>query len=217
MRTLTQLSVYALLTTTLFTACSRQVATYQKMPVERFVSETPAKQTVAQPESQIAAVQTPVVTEQPVTAAQPAPTEAEQIKIAEKQFNEAVASARKEGKLADNKKLEKRIARVQGLLAEASKKAAVTPTATASEQVATAKKANFMERMMLKKMDKKIKSNLAPEDSKKAQAVSGLTRLGVIIAIIGLILIFIPGLGWLGSIGIVVGLVLILLDLLDVA
>ncbi|WP_234737059.1 hypothetical protein [Tellurirhabdus bombi] len=213
MRTLTQLSVYALLTTTLFTACSRQVATYQKMPVERFVSQAPVEKPAVQAESQIAAVETPVAVAQPATQ----PTEKEQIKAVEKQFNEAVASARKEGKLADSKKLEKRIARVQNLLAEASKKAAVTPTGAASEQVATAKKANFMERMMLKKMDKKLKASLAPEDTKKAQAVSGLTRLGVIIAIIGLILIFIPGLGWLGSIGIVVGLVLILLDLLDVA
>ena len=208
MKTLTKVSVYALFATTFFTSCSRQTAMYQRQPVERFVSEQPAvrTETPAVAETPVAPVaETSVAVAEAVT---PAP--AAQIKAVETQFNEAVASARREGKLAESKKLEKRIARVQTMLAEAS----ANPEKLTA---AAAKKPNFAQRMMVKKMNNKIAKKLAPQDTDATNATSGLLRLGVIIAIIGLILLFIPGLGWLGSIGIIVGLVLILLDLLDVA
>lgn len=76
----------------------------------------------------------------------------------------------------------------------------------------TAKKMNLMERMMVKKIDKKIKQQMYPQ---KTMAKSLLT-LGAIIAVIGLILVLIGtgGLATLGYIALLVGLVLILVDLI---
>jgi|GEM_PF-767234 len=214
MRTLTQLAACALLSATLFTSCSRQVATYQPMPVEQFARQTPsAPATIQAPE------EAPMVAAAPVELpAEAAPlTAAAQMKSVEQQIQEAIV--RNDSKLADNKRLAKRMARVQSMLAEAQAKA-VAPAAGQS-----VRKANFLERFAMKKVenmvtkgiDKKIHKTLAPKEAQDSKAVTGLLRVGLIIGIIGLILAFIPGVSWLGVIAIVVGLILILLDLLDVA
>ena len=87
--------------------------------------------------------------------------------------------------------------------------------ATVSANAAPAKKMSLMERMMLKKMDKKIKNHVSPTEAK---AMNSNVRLGVIIGIIGLLLLILGGgsvLGIIGLIGFVVGLVLILLGVIN--
>jgi hypothetical protein len=183
MRTLSKLAVYSLLTSALFSACSRPYATYQKIPVERFGSrqEVPAVQTTPTPAEDVAVVSvaTPAVT--PAEQATPLTTAAA-LKNVEQKLQEAVA--RNDNKLAGNKKLEKRMARVQSLLAEASAKATTTDKTTTSS-VTTTHKMTLAERIMMKKIDKKIKNTLAPDEAK---AMSRTLRAGIVIAIIGFIL-----------------------------
>jgi hypothetical protein len=208
MRTIFNLAVYSLLISILFSACSRPYATYQKMPVEHFASRTKAP--VAQPapvsEQAPAVVTTAPVTESAVDQATPLTTAASLTKVNE-QLQEAMAST--DAKLAGNKKLEKRMARVQRMLAEASTKAAAAPVATNSTR-----KMNLAERMMLKKIDKKIKNSVAPEDAK---VMSRTLRAGIIIGVVGLLFALLFGnvLGLLGVLMLIAGVVLILVDVLS--
>ncbi|MFC5409701.1 hypothetical protein ACFPMF_10305 [Larkinella bovis] len=211
MRTLSKLAVYSLLTSVLFSACSRPYATYQKMPVERFGSrqEVSAPQVVSTPSESVAAVteETPALT--PAEQATPLTTAAA-LKNVEQKLQEVVA--RKDNQLAGNKRVEKRMARIQNLLAEASTKAASADKTTAS--TTTAKhKMNLAERMMMKKIDKKIKNTLAPDEAK---AMSRTLRAGIILGVVGLILTIlgIPVLSLIGLLMLIAGLVLILVDVL---
>lgn len=211
MRTLSKLAVYSLLTSALFSACSRPYATYQKMPVERFGSrqEVPAVQASQTPAEDVAvaSVETPAVA--PVETATPL-TAAAALKNVEQKLQETVAS--NDNKLAGNKKIEKRMARVQSLLAEASAKAATSTDKTTASTVTTKHKMNLAERMMMKKLDKKIKNSLAPDEAK---AMSRTLRAGIVIAIIGLILSLLGGvLSLIGVLMLIAGLVLILVDVL---
>lgn len=215
MRTFSKLAVYSLLASALFSACSRPYATYQKMPVERFGSrqEVSAPQAVSTPAENVAAVSVEAPALTPAEEATPLTTAAA-LKNVEQKLQEAVA--RNDNKLAGNKKLEKRMARVQNLLAEARAKAATTSTdnATASA-LKTTKKMNLAERMMMKKVDKKIKNSLAPDDTK---AMSRTLRAGIIVAVIGLILSLLGGvLSLIGVLMLIAGLVLILVDVLSQA
>ncbi|WP_332369147.1 hypothetical protein [Spirosoma telluris] len=80
---------------------------------------------------------------------------------------------------------------------------------TLTAQTATTHKPALFQRVMLKKLDKKIKNQLSPE---RAMAKSLLT-IGTIMAIIGLVLL-VNVAAPLGIIALSVGLVLILVDLL---
>ncbi|RRB02299.1 hypothetical protein [Larkinella rosea] len=214
MRTLSKLAVYSLLTSALFSACSRPYATYQKMPVERFGSrqEVPAVSTPQTPAEDVAvaSVESPAVA--PAETATPLTTAAA-LKNVEQKLQETVA--RSDNKLAGTKKLEKRMARVQSLLAEASVKATTTAENKTASALTTTHKMNLAERMMMKKIDKKIKNSLAPDE---AQAMSRTLRAGIIIAIIGLILSLLGGvLSLIGVLMLIAGLVLILVDVLSQA
>ena len=93
--------------------------------------------------------------------------------------------------------------------------ATTSDKAVTSANVGSVKKTTFMERALLKKMDKKIKNHVAPE---KTQEMNSNVRLGVIIGIIGLLLLILGGgsvLGVIGLIGFVVGLVLVLLGVIN--
>ncbi|MGA0558925.1 hypothetical protein ACO2Q8_19875 [Larkinella sp. VNQ87] len=212
MRTLSKLAVYSLLTSALFSACSRPYATYQKMPVERFGSrqEVSAPQVAPTVSEDVAAVSvaSPAVT--PAEQATPLTTAAA-LKNVEQKLQEAVA--RNDNQLAGNKKLEKRMARVQAMLAEASAKAATTHQTTASASIAK-HKMSLAERMMMKKIDKKIKNSLAPDEAK---AMSRTLRAGIIVGVIGLLFAVLFGgvLGLLGVLMLIGGLVLILVDVLS--
>ncbi|GAB3259714.1 hypothetical protein GCM10027347_23540 [Larkinella harenae] len=215
MRTLSKLAVYSLLSTALLSACSRPYATYQKMPVERFGSrqEVSAPQAPSTASENVAAltVEAPAVT--PAETATPLTTAAA-LKNVEQQLQEAVA--RNDNKLAGSKKVEKRMARVQNLLAEASAKAANTTDNTKAAAMTSTKKMNLAERMMMKKVDKQLKKSLAPEEAK---AMSRTLKAGIIVGVVGLLFALLFGgvLGLLGILMLIGGLVLILVDVLSQA
>jgi hypothetical protein len=188
----------------ILSSCSRPVAYFQPSARESFKSVQP--QTVA--------TVTPVEATQPAAEAEVAtavvstPVE-QQIAQTKQAVDQVEAYVRNDSKLASNKKLAKRMVRLNEMLATTSNKAAVSTNA------ASTKKMSFMERTMLKKIDKKIKNHVAPDQT---NAMNSNVRLGVIIGIIGLLLLILGGggaLGIIGAIGLVVGLVLILLGVIN--
>ncbi|NEU66354.1 hypothetical protein [Spirosoma agri] len=203
MNTISKHLFVALIGASILSSCSRPVAYFQPSQREHFTS--PKTETVAATPS----VATAEVAVAPVSEAAPvtAPA-AEQIVQTKQAMSQIEAYVRNDSKLASNKKLTTRIARVNELLANASEKAAVSTNAT------TAKKMTMMERAMLKKMDKKIKNHVAPEEAK---VLNRNTRNGIIIGAIGLILSLIFGgvIGVIGLVLLVVGIVLILLGILE--
>jgi hypothetical protein len=205
MNTITKHMLLAFAGVSLFTACSRPYATYQRTaPTTYYTATTPsAPTTVAVVETPAVAPSASVVTDaNPVAAPVAAEKPAVAIQAVQQQLNEAVASRKID---VTDKKVQKRMARVQELLAKAGEKSVVGSSAPA-------RKLSLAERMMLKKMDRQIKNKLAPE---RTMAKSVLT-IGLVIAIIGLILIVLNTATALGVIALVVGLVLIVLDLLNI-
>ncbi|UFH56744.1 hypothetical protein [Spirosoma sp. KNUC1025] len=203
MSTLSKYLFAGLVGTALISSCSRPVAYFQPTAREQFRTaqvETVAAVTPAQP-----AEATPVE-----VAATAAPiTPAEQVNQTKQAVSQVEAYVRNDSKLASNKKLAKRMTRLNELLSTAGTKAAVTTNATSTQ------KTTLMQRMMLKKMDKKIKNHVAPEDTK---AMSSNLRLGLIIGLIGLLVWILGGgtvLGVIGLIAFIVGIVLIILGLVN--
>lgn len=198
----------ALLGAAVLSSCSRPVAYFQPSARENFKS--------AQPN---VAVVSPAEAVQPTTEAQSAdvvlttpatlvPVE-QQVAQTKQAVEQVEAYVRNDNKLASNKKLAKRMVKLNEMLAATSAKT------TVSANAAPAKKMSLMERTMLKKMDKKIKNHVAPDQTK---AMNSNVRLGVIVGIIGLLLLILGGgsvLGVIGGIGLVVGLVLILLGVIN--
>lgn len=201
MRTLSKHLFVALLGTALISSCSRPVAYFQPTAREQFKT--------AQPEA--VATTTPIETSQPAIVETPAPVAApaEQLAQTKQAISQVEAYVRNDSKLSSNKKLTKRMARLNDLLTNTSNKATVTTNLT------SAKKSTLMERMMLKKIDKKIKNHVAPDQTK---VMDSNIRLGIIIGIIGLLLLLLANggvLAVLGAIGLIVGLVLILLGVIN--
>ncbi|GAB3561668.1 hypothetical protein GCM10027578_02760 [Spirosoma luteolum] len=199
------LSVLASLTAvSLLSSCSRPTAYFQRTPAVSYATPAPAAAPVATPA---------VVTEQPaVAAALPAPasetspTVAVQAKAALDQID-ALASTK--AGLTQNKRTEKRLNRVRTMLASMT-----APSATAAP--ATPKKASLLERMMLKKMDKKISRQLAPANPEKTMISTGTLTLGAVLVIVGLLLVLLTtGAGaTIGIIALLAGAVVLLLGLL---
>jgi membrane-bound ClpP family serine protease len=203
MRTLSKHLFVALLGTAIISSCSRPVAYFQPTAREQFKSAQPVAVAATTP---IETSQTPV-TETPASVATPVP--AEQLAQTKQAMSQVEAYVRNDSKLASSKKLTKRMARLNDLLTNTSNKATVTTN------VASAKKSTLMERMMLKKVDKKIKNHVAPDQTK---VMDSNIRLGIIIGIIGLLLLILSNGGVLaviGGIGLIVGLVLILLGVIN--
>ena len=203
MKTLSRHLFAAAMGAALLTSCSRPVAYFQPTQREHFSS----------PKTETVATVTPVEATQPVAAAAPltapeaAPAPAQQIAQAKTVMNQVEAYVRNDSKLASNKMLSKRMARANDLMTAATNKAAVGTSMTA------AKKMTFMERTMLKKIDKKIKKHVAPDET---NALNKNTRNGIILAGIGLILSFFGGIiGIIGLVLLVVGVILILLGVLE--
>ena len=187
----------------ILSSCSRPVAYFQKGPREQFKS--PKQETVA--------VATPTEATQPAVVDATAPevtpqAPAQEVAQAKQVMSQVEAYVRNDNKLASNKKLVKRMARVNELLTTASNKANVSASA------ASTKKLSLMERTVLKKLDKKIKNHVAPDEAK---ALNRNTRNGIIIGAIGLILslVFSGVIGVIGLILLIVGIVLILLGVLE--
>jgi hypothetical protein len=201
MRTLTKPLFTALLGTALLASCSRPVAYFQPTVREQFVVNEPEKATVAAP-TEVVVKPVAVLAETPAVVT----TQVEQIKQA---VSKVEAYVRNDSKLAASKTLNKRMARLNKLLTTVTDKATVSTKATAT------RKMTFMERTMLRKMDKKIKNHVAPEET---QAMNSNVRLGIIVGGIGLLLLILGGssvLGVLGLIGFIIGLVLILLGVIN--
>lgn len=194
MKTFAQRITLLLAGTALITSCSRPYATVQRTPTERFatVTKTEVVQAIAP-----AQAEAPVTIETPVVAT---PVQAVEVAAVQAQLNEAVASNK--AVMAD-KQVKKQMAKINAVLATSAQKSTMTPTATT-------KKMNMVERVMVKKIDQKIKNKMSPE---KTMAKSLLT-LGAIIGVIGLILLLLNVASPLGIIALIVGLVLILVDLL---
>ncbi|ADB37202.1 hypothetical protein [Spirosoma linguale] len=207
MNTLSKHLFAAFLGTAILSSCSRPVAYFQPSARESFKS--------AQPE--VAVASTPVDVAQPVAAVSPVPVSMaapatsadEQLAQTKEAVKQVDAYVRNDNKLASNKKLAKRMERLNEMLAT------TTTKATVATNTASTKKMSLMERTMLKKMDKKIKNHVAPDQTK---AMNSNVRLGIIIGIVGLLLLILGGgsvLGVIGGIGFVVGLVLVLLGVIN--
>ncbi|GAA4403456.1 hypothetical protein GCM10023187_19530 [Nibrella viscosa] len=189
MRTLTKNAFFALATAALLSACSRPYATFQRTQHENFhAQKVEAVVTPVQDEVQVAQIT------ESATVAAPVQTE-------------ALASV--ENKAVANKKLEKRMAKVQNLLTAAAEKNALAPQASNAPQ-----KLNMVEKMLLKKIDKKIKNKVAPDEAK---ALNSNIRIGLILLLAAIVLALIPGLWWLSSIAGIAGVVFIVLGLINMA
>lgn len=191
----------ALIATSVMASCSRPVAYFQPTAHEQF--KTTKAETVAA--TLVEAVQPAAVNNASVAveATQPV-TPAQQVVQAKKAIDQIDAYVRNDSKLASNKRLAKQMDRVRDLFTT------TTPKAVESINVASTRKTSLLERVMLKRVDKKIKNHLSPE---KTMAKSLLT-IGVIVGIIGLLFIILNVASPLGIIALVVGLALVLVDLL---
>jgi uncharacterized membrane protein YccC len=203
MKTLTKHIYIALFGISVLSSCSRPVAYFQPSARENYHTQqltvTPAATSAQTPSEAVAS--TPV-------SAPASPSSEEQVAQAKQAVDQLDAYVRNDNKLASNKKLAKRMERVKAMLNS------VTPQAlTKANTNVTAKKMTLLERMATKKIDKKIKNKLSPN---QPMAQSMLT-IGLIVAAAGLLLLLIGnGFGAvIGAIALVVGLVLILLDILQ--
>ncbi len=185
-------------------SCSRPVAYFQKSQREEFKSPPVENVAVVAPVQAAQPDTQPLVAPSETPTALPNPVEqVAQAKVALKQLD---AYVKNDSKLAGNKKLAKRMARANVLLAEAE----ANPTAVAAPY-----KATFMERMVLKKMDKKIKYKIAPD--KTDALLDNKIRTGVIVGVIGLVLAILTTgiLGVIGSLLLALGIILIVWGVLE--
>lgn len=193
----------ALMGAAILSSCSRPVAYFQRTQPERFATKT---ETVVAPVATNEVAVAPVAEVAPV-AAPVAVEKAEKVAQAKEMMNQVDAYVRNDSKLASNKMLSKRIAHAKQMLASAETNTALNTTA------ASTKKMSLMEKMVMKKLDKKIKNHVAPEE---ANALNRNLRNGIIIGAIGLILSLFGGvISIIGLILLVVGVVLILLGVLE--
>lgn len=196
MKITTKQLLASLLMIALFAACSRPVAYLQPSAREHFAASPAKVESVNSVEATTSAV---------------APTPAGQLAQARAALNQVDAMVRNDSKLAADKTVQKRLNRVRQSLAVTSAKAAQTSTTTNAPR-----KMNLMERMMLKKMDKKISKHLAPANPEKAMAIKGVLAAGAVLVLGGILLLLLTtGTGaTIGVIAIIGGLVLLLLGLL---
>lgn len=194
----------SLLMIALFAACSRPVAYVQPSAREHFAT-IPAK---AEP---VSAVEVPASAVVETSTSAIAPTPAGQLAQASAALDQVDGMVRNDSKLATDKTVQKRLNRVRQFLSVTSAKAAQTSSTTTAPR-----KMNLMERMMLKKMDKKISKHLAPANPEKAMAIKGILAAGAVLVLGGILLLLLTtGTGaTIGVIAIIGGLVLLLLGLL---
>ena len=186
----------ALLGTAFLASCSRPVAYFQPSAREHFAA---AAATSAIP-----------VVVAPISAADLA-TPADQVAQASVALDQVDAMVRNDSKLSADKTVQKRLNRVRKLLATASAKSTLTPTA-----VSAPKKMNLMERLMLKKMNKKISRQLAPTNPGKTMVSTGTLATGAVLVIVGLLLLLLTTgtAATVGLIALLVGAVVLLVGLL---
>ncbi len=191
----------ALLGAAILSSCSRPVAYFQPSAREHFAA-APAKVAPLASTENVA----------PASSETTAPTApAEQVAKAATALDQMDALVRNDSKLSADKSVQKRLNRVRTLLASTSAKATLTPT-----EVSTPKKMNLVERMMLKKMNKKISKQLAPANPEKTMSSQGTLAAGAVLVIIGLLLLVLTSgtAATVGLVAILVGAVILLVGLL---
>ena len=192
MKNSTRQLLSALLLSMIFAACSRPIAYFQRGPVAHY--NTPKTETVAAVTPTEAVQPAETVATAPVAVATPVPVEpVAQANVAMTQIE---AYVRNDHKLATDKKLNQRMDRVKTMLASASTIETLTPSAKATRQM------NAAERLMLKKIDKKISKQLAPNNPDKAMVNGGLLTGGIILVLAGLLLLILTS-GTAATIGLI--------------
>ena len=181
-------------------SCSRPVAYFQPTARQKFATQPQT----SIPVSQGVAIES---SSELIAPAEATPAPVESVIQAKQAVSQLETYVRNDAKLGSNRKLVTRLVRLNEALVAA-------PQQSLAPAQVTTKKISFMERTMLKKLDKKIKHQLAPDQPK---AMNSNIRLGIIIGVIGLVLLLIGGgvLTALGIIGLVVGIVLIVLGYLN--
>ncbi|MBO0929522.1 hypothetical protein [Fibrella aquatilis] len=198
MKTSTKHVLLALSFTALLGSCSRPTATFQPSHAQRYYSPQPAV-TAQAPATEAIAATAPVAEAAPVTTTTPAATKAD----IENVLVKAEAMASTKATASESRKLNRRIAKIREVLAKAPLAAPTTTTTT--------KKASLVQRMMLKRMDSKMKQQLAPEQPMRTSTLTA----GLVIGLIGLLLLVLSVANPLGLILLVVGIVLVILGLLQ--
>lgn len=194
--------VAALLGVAVFSSCSRPVAYFQPSAREHFATAPAKTETVTQTESAASAI-----AQTPASVATPS----EQVAQTTTALEQMDAMVRNDSKLSADKTVQKRLNKVRTLLAANSAKAALAPT-----EASAPKKMNLVERMMLKKMNKKISKQLAPANPEKTMVNSGTLAGGAVLVIIGLLLLILTSgtAATVGLVAVLVGAVILLVGLL---
>ncbi|QJD77038.1 hypothetical protein [Spirosoma rhododendri] len=193
----------ALSLATVLTSCNRQQALFQRTPAVSYAAPAPAA-------APVIAVEQPVVITETTPASADVTTPAAQAAQAKAALTQLDALVSANPSLTGNKRVEKRMSKVRTMLTSLSTTNAA-PVATTAP-----KKMNLVQRMMLKKMDRKISKQLAPANPEKAMISSGTLALGAVLVIVGLLLILLTsGTGSvIGIIALLAGAVVLLLGLL---
>jgi hypothetical protein len=186
-------SMAAFLVGAIFLAsCSRPAAYFQPIPRETFTTIVPTIPVE---------ISTPLaVAEKPATAS---------IGEAKAAIDQVEALVSRDRKLAENKAVQKRLNRIRTLLAESSKN-------PASTEVKAVEKQNLLERLAVKKINKKISKKLAPHNPDQVMASKDILTAGAVLVLGGLLLILLTsGAGFvIGLAALAVGLVMLLIGLL---
>lgn len=195
--------VAALLGVAVFSSCSRPVAYFQPTAREHFATAPAKVASVTQTEIAAAVAQTPI------TASVVTPSE--QVAQTTTALEQMDAMVRNDSKLSADKTVQKRLNKVRTLLAANSARATLAPA-----EVNAPKKMNLMERMMLKKMNKKISKQLAPANPEKTMANTGTLAGGAVLVIVGLLLLILTSgtAATVGLVAVLVGAVILLIGLL---
>ncbi|GAB3792000.1 hypothetical protein GCM10028819_01450 [Spirosoma humi] len=194
----------ALLGVAVLSSCSRPVAYFQPSAREHYATAPAKAEPVAQTE-----IAAPAVAQTPAPASVATPSE--QVAQTTTALAQVDAMVRNDSKLSADKTVQKRLNKVRTLLAANSAKAALAPT-----EANAPKKMNLVERMMLKKMNKKISKQLAPANPEKTMVNSGTLAAGAVLVIIGLLLLILTSgtAATVGLVAVLVGAVILLVGLL---
>ncbi|MCX6214938.1 hypothetical protein [Spirosoma sp.] len=194
----------ALLGTAIFSSCSRPVAYFQPSAREHYTTASSTATPVVSSKKETSA---PVEATVPLAVTTPA----EQVAQTNTAIDQVDALVRNDSKLSADKTVQKRLNRVRTLLASTSAKATATP-----EVASAPKKMNLMERMMLKKMNKKISKQLAPANPDQTMSSRGTLAAGAVLVIIGLLLLVLTSgtASTIGLVAVLVGAVILLIGLL---
>ncbi|GAB4044165.1 hypothetical protein [Spirosoma litoris] len=177
----TQHLCVALVGAAILSSCSRPVAYFQRSSVD----PSAKTQTIA------ATAPTPTL------AAEPNETEA--LAQATTTMTQLEGYVRNDNQLASNKKLTARMSRVKALLTS-------THGTLAPKTANTSQKMSLMERLMLKKINKKINRQLAPAHITNT-TINPVILIGGIVLLIGGLILLIAGTGTAAFIGLIIALI----------